>query len=165
MPYIRNRFIRNAVITSDKLVAGTIVAASLADNILTSSKVANTAYGAGAGTAQNVTPGMPVTLALTIADAATANYDFVLPFKCQAIDAYTVQVGAGNAGNSCTLKNNAGTTFSSALNNATDTGIARTSVLVTTANTFAAGEKMTAAVVKAGGSAGLVVYVTLLRLA
>lgn len=165
MPYIRNRFIRNAVITSDKLVAGTLVAASLADNILGSTKIGNTTYTAAAGTAQNVTPGVPVTLAVTIADAASASYDFVIPFKCQAIDAYTVQVGAGNAGNSCTLKNNAGTAFSSAMNNATDTGVARTTVLVTTANSFAAGDKLTATMVKAGGAASIVVYVTLLRLA
>lgn len=164
MPYIRNRFIKNAVITSDKLVAGTIIAASLADNILAGSKLANVTYVAGAGTASAVVPGVPCVVALTIADAATADYLFTIPFKANVIDATVVQIGAGNAGNSVTLKN-AADAITNGMNNASDKGISRATTLDTTKNTISAGANLTVAVVKAGGAAAVQVFVTLVRVA
>lgn len=140
MPYIRNRFIKNAVITADKM--------------------ATSAAAAGGST---LAPGIPVVVALTIPDAA-GDVDFVLPYKATVVDIVGVQVGTGNAGNSWTVKNGANV-ISSALNNASDTGVSRPTTLNPANATIALGGTLRVTVVKAGGAASGTIYVTMLKVA
>lgn len=153
--WITRKFIRYGEVITEHLAAGAIK----------SSKTATVATVAGAGTAQAVTPGIQSVVMMSIADAASAIYDFTLPFKCEVLDAQVIQVGAGNAGNSVTIKNAAGTAITNAMNNSTDKGVSRPSTVDHANNSIAAGAVVKVDVVKAGGSAAVEVYLTIVPVA
>lgn len=163
--WITRKFIRYGEVITEHLAASSVTSAKLASNSVNGSKLALVTPVAGAGTAVAVTPGVASVVALTIADAASAVYDFTLPFKCRVIDATVVQIGAGNAGNSVTLKNAAGTAITNGMNNASDKGVSRAGTIDTTNNTIAANAVLKADVVRAGGAAGLVIHVTVIPVA
>lgn len=152
-------------VTSAKLASGAVGATAIASGSIAGSKLANVATATGAGTPTAVTPGVASVVSLNITDAASAVYDFTMPFKCRVVDAVVIQVGAGNAGNSITLKNAAGTAITNAMNNASDKGVSRPSTIDTANNTIAAAAVLKADVVKAGGAAALVVLVTVIPVA
>lgn len=153
--WITRKFIRYGEVITEHLAAGAIK----------SSKTATVATVAGAGTAQAVTPGIQSVVMMSIADAASAIYDFTLPFKCEVLDAQVIQVGAGNAGNSVTIKNAAGTAITNAMNSSTDKGVSRPSTVDHANNSIAAGAVVKVDVVKAGGSAAVEVYLTIVPVA
>lgn len=144
---------------------GEIISEHLADGALVSSKAPKLLTVAGAGTAQSVTPVMQSVIGVSIADAANAVYDFKVPFKCKIIDALVSQVGAGNPGNSVVIRNAAGTAITNAMNNAADDGVSRCSALDEANNTIAANAVFKVDVTKAGGSAAVVVYLTIVPVA
>ena len=153
--YIVRKFIRY----------GEIITEHFAPGALTASKTATVATVAGAGTAQAVTPGIQSVVAVSIADAASAVYQFTVPFKCKIVDALVSQVGAGNAGNSVVIRNAASTAITNAMNNASDDGVSRCTSLDEGNNTIAAGAVFKVDVTKAGGSAAVVVYLTVIPVA
>lgn len=144
---------------------GEVITEHFASGSLTSAKTATVATVAGAGTAQAVVPGIQSVVAVSIADAASAVYDFTVPFKCKVVDALVTQVGAGNAGNSVVVRNAAGTAITNAMNNTADDGVSRATSLDDGNNTIAAGAVFKVDVTKAGGSAAVVVYVTIIPVA
>jgi len=144
---------------------GEIITEHFAPGALTASKTATVATVAGAGTAQAVTPGIQSVVAVSIADAASAVYQFTVPFKCKIVDALVSQVGAGNAGNSVVIRNAASTAITNAMNNASDDGVSRCTSLDEGSNTIAAGAVFKVDVTKAGGSAAVVVYLTVIPVA
>lgn len=153
--WITRKFIRYGEVITEHLAAGAIK----------SSKTATVATVAGAGTAQAVTPGIQSVVMMSIADAASAIYDFTVPFKCEVLDAQVIQIGAGNAGNSVTIKNAAGTAITNAMNNTSDKGVSRPSTVDHANNSIAAGAVVKLDVVKAGGSAAVEVYLTIVPVA
>lgn len=153
--WITRKFIRYGEVITEHLAAGAIK----------SSKTATVATVAGAGTAQAVTPGIQSVIMVSIADAASAVYDFTVPFKCEVLDAQVIQVGAGNAGNSVTIKNAAGTAITNAMNNTSDKGVSRPTTIDHANNTIASGAVVKVDVVKAGGSAAVEVYLTIVPVA
>jgi hypothetical protein len=164
MPYIRNRFIKNAVITSDKLVAGTIVAASLADGILTGAKAATTATTPAGGT---TAPALPVVVLLNTADAA-GDTTYVLPYKCAVVgvSAQKINAATGAFTNTVVLKNGANAVSSvMSFNNQPRGTVVNTTLIDDTYSTFTAGSNLTLTVVKAGGNAEFSVIVTLVKVA
>ena len=153
--WITRKFIRYGEVITEHFAAGAIK----------SSKTATVATVAGAGTAQAVTPGIQSVVAVGIADAASAVYDFTVPFKCKIVDALVTQVGAGNAGNSVVIRNTASAAITNAMNNAADDGVSRAASLDEGNNTIAAGAVFKVDVTKAGGSAAVVVYLTIVPVA
>lgn len=158
--WIVRKFIRDGEVTTEKLAPGAITASKIASGSINGSKIATLANAAGAGTATAITPGVQCIMGMSIADAASAIYDFTVPFKCEVIDAQVIQIGAGNAGNSVTIKNAAGTAITNALNNATDKGVSRAATVDHANNTIASGAVVKVDVVKAGGAAAVEVYLT-----
>lgn len=149
--WITRRFIRDGEVTTEKLATGAV----------NGSKIATLINAVGVvGTPQPVTPGVQVIVGASIADAASNIYDLTVPFKCKVLDAQVIQVGAGNAGNSVTVKNAAGTAITNAMNNATDKGVSRPTTIDTANNTIAASAVVKLDVVKAGGAASVEVYLT-----
>jgi hypothetical protein len=163
--WIVRKFIRDGEVTTEKLAADSVTAAKIASGAINGSKFATVATVAGAGTAQAVVPGAQSVVAVSIADAASAVYEFTVPFKCKIVDALVSQVGAGNAGNSVVIRNAASTAITNAMNNASDDGVSRCTSLDDGNNTIAAGAVFKVDVTKAGGSAAVVVYLTVIPVA
>ena len=158
--WITRKFIRYGEVITEHLAPSAITASKIASSSINGSKVAVLTNAAGAGTATAITPGVQVIMGMSIADAATATYDFTLPFKCEVLDAQVIQVGAGNAGNSVTIQNAAGTPITNAMNNTADKGVSRPTTIDHANNTIASGAVVKVAVVKAGGAAAVEVYLT-----
>lgn len=158
--WITRKFIRYGEVITQHLAAGAVTADKIAAGAITAADAALVTTYAGAGTATAVTPAFPTVVSVSIADAASAVYDFTMPFKCKVVDAVVIQVGVGNAGNSVTLKNAAGTAITSAMNNAADKGVSRPTTIDTANNTIASGAVLKVDVTKAGGAAALIIYVT-----
>jgi len=164
--WITRRFIRDGEVTTEKLASGVITAAKIAAGAINGSKIATLTNAVGVvGTPQPVTPGVQVIIGASIADAASAIYDLTVPFKCEVLDAQVIQVGAGNAGNSVTIKNAAGTAITNAMNNTSDKGVSRPTTIDHANNTIAAGAVVKVDVVKAGGLASVEVYLTVVPVA
>jgi len=152
-------------VTSAKLASGAVGATAIASGSIAGAKIANVATATGAGTPTAVTPGVPVVVALNITDAgSSAVFDFTMPFKCKVIDAYIIQVGAGNAGNAVVIKNAAGTAISSSMNNAADKALTRTTSIDTANSTIAAAAVLKVDVTRVAG-ANVNVYVTVIPIA
>jgi type III secretory pathway component EscS len=151
-------------VTSAKLASGAVGATAIASGSIAGSKLANVATATGAGTPTAVTPGVASVVSLSITDAASAVYDFTMPFKCKVIDVYIVQVGAGNAGNAVVVKNAAGTAISSSMNNAADKAVTRTTSIDSVNNTIAASAVLKVDVTRVAG-ANVLVYATIIPIA
>jgi hypothetical protein len=163
--WITRKFIRYGEVINEHLALGAITATKIAAGAIDGTKIATLTNGVGAGVAVAVTPGVQVVVGMSIADAASAIYNFTLPFKCEVLDAQVIQVGAGNAGNSVTIKNAAGTAITNAMNNATDKGVSRPTTVDHANNTIASGAVVKVDVVKAGGAASVEVYLTIVPIA
>lgn len=88
---------------------------------------------------------------LPIANAATADYDFVVPEKMEIIDAHALKEGAG-AGNSYQLQTGAGTAISDAIAAAVDKAITRAGTLDILTRVLAAGATLRVHAINAAGS-------------
>lgn len=163
--WITRKFIRYGEVINEHLALGAITATKIAAGAIDGTKIATLTNGVGAGVAVAVTPGVQVVVGMSIADAASAIYNFTMPFKCEVLDAQVIQVGAGNAGNSVTIKNAAGTAITNAMNNTSDKGVSRPTTIDHANNTIAAGAVVKVDVVKAGGAASVEVYLTIVPIA
>ena len=163
--WITRKFIRYGEVINEHLALGAITATKIAAGAIDGTKIATLTNGVGAGVAVAVTPGVQVVVGMSIADAASAIYNFTMPFKCEVLDAQVIQVGAGNAGNSVTIKNAAGTAITNAMNNTADKGVSRPTTVDHANNTIAAGAVVKVDVVKAGGVASVEVYLTIVPVA
>lgn len=163
--WITRKFIRYGEVINEHLALGAITATKIAAGAIDGTKIATLTNGVGAGVAVAVTPGVQVVVGMSIADAASAIYNFTMPFKCEVLDAQVIQVGAGNAGNSVTIKNAAGTAITNAMNNTADKGVSRPTTIDHVNNTIASGAVVKVDVVKAGGAASVEVYLTIVPVA
>lgn len=163
--WITRKFIRYGEVINEHLALGAITATKIAAGAIDGTKIATLTNGVGAGVAVAVTPGVQVVVGMSIADATSAIYNFTMPFKCEVLDAQVIQVGAGNAGNSVTIKNAAGTAITNAMNNTSDKGVSRPTTIDHANNTIAAGAVVKVDVVKAGGAASVEVYLTIVPVA
>ena len=163
--WITRKFIRYGEVINEHLALGAITATKIAAGAIDGTKIATLTNGVGAGVAVAVTPGVQVVVGMSIADAASAIYNFTMPFKCEVLDAQVIQVGAGNAGNSVTIKNAAGTAITNAMNNTSDKGVSRPTTVDHVNNTIASGAVVKVDVVKAGGAASVEVYLTIAPIA
>jgi hypothetical protein len=125
----------------------------LASNAMTAKILANLTPLAAAGALAAVNVGMPVMIVLDCPDVATGDLDFTaLPFKIQVTGVdYIKTGGAGDAGNSHTVKNGANA-ITGALNSAVDTTVVPATTLDDANWTIAAAGTIRVSVVKIGGS-------------
>lgn len=103
--------------------------------------------------------GAPLVMSFPIPNAATADYDFVVPVKMEIIDVHVLKSAAG-AGNSIQAQTGAGTAISDAIAAAVDKAITRAGTLDPATRTLAAGATLRFHAINAAGStaAEVIVY-------
>jgi len=110
--------------------------------------------------------GIPVVYRKDIADAATANYDYTLPYKVRVVDAYVVKTAnAGGAANTVQVLSTANAITDAMSININDQTVARAATIDDANHEIAAGGKLRVTVTKAGGNAACIVYVTCVKVA
>lgn len=98
--------------------------------------------------------GIPLVATYNIADAASADYDVVVPEKIEVIDAWAQKRAAnGGAANTVQVKNGANAITNAMDLNINDTTLARATTIDDAQSTIAAAGTLRFAVVKAGGNA------------
>lgn len=105
---------------------------------------------------------IPVEMSFLLPDAATADYDFVLPEKLEVVDVTVIKDAAG-AGNSITLKTGAGTAISDAIAAAVDKTVTRAGTLDKATRVIASGGTLRITNTRAAGSSACYVLVKFLR--
>jgi len=90
-------------------------------------------------------------MVLPIPNAATADYDFIVPRACEIVDITVLKEAAG-AGNTMQAKNGAGTAISDAIAAAVDKAVTRAGTLDIATRVLAAGATLRIAATNAAGS-------------
>lgn len=98
--------------------------------------------------------GIPLIATYDIADAASADYDIVVPEKVEVLDTWAQKRGAnGGAANTIQIKNGANAISGALSLNINDTTLARATTIDDAYSTIAAGGTLRFTTVKAGGNA------------
>jgi hypothetical protein len=111
-----------------------------------SDPLANAAVSPAAGEFGNL-----LVMPFLFADVATADFDFVVPVKCEIIDIHVIKDAAG-AANTIQAKNGAGTAISDAMAFAVDKTVTRAATLDKVTRTLAAGAILRFTNTRAAGS-------------
>lgn len=156
---------------SAALAASAVGSAAIAAQAVAPVAIANAAQitpvapgASGALSATNV--GVPIVIQLAVADGASGDATFTsVPYKMLITRVeYLKTGGAGNAGNSATLKNGA-SAITDAMNNASDTGTAYAATLDDAQTTVAANGTLVVTTVRAGGDNACIITVSGYRIA
>jgi len=105
---------------------------------------------------------VPVQASFLLPDAATADYDFVLPEKLEVIDVEVIKDGAG-AANTIQLKTGGGTAISDAIAAAVDKTVTRAGTLDKATRVIASGGTLRITNTRAAGTSACYVTVKFLR--
>jgi hypothetical protein len=101
-------------------------------------------------------------MAILLPDAATADYDYVVPHKMEIIDVTVIKDAAG-AANTLTVKNGAGTAISDAIAAAVDKAVTRAGTLDKATRVLAAGAVLRLTNTRAAGSSALACFINFIK--
>jgi len=106
--------------------------------------------------------GIPVTVAILLPDAATADYDYITQDKIEIIDVTVIKDAAG-AANTLQVKNGSGTAISDAIAAAVDKAVTRSGTLDKATRVIAAGGTIRLTNTRAAGSSALACFIRAIK--